>query len=150
MMRGNSADMARHVMCPSLRKRISITFFIIQTGGNVKNSSPLNRALTLWQPGIPNGTDNGYEAMGVISKCSVLRNPMVMFAPMRPMVLSPKRITRGGTGVFLPWTVGSKKPTKHLPPHAEKGHFYELPSAVETHNTGAPSDADMSIEGGSV
>lgn len=155
VMRGNSADMARHVMCPSLSKRISITFFKVQTGENVKNSSPLNRSLT-WPPGIPNGysvpngTYNGYEAMDVISNCSVLGNPMVMFAPMRPMGVSPKRIPRGGTGVFLPWTIGSKKPEKHLPPSPQRGRFFELPSPVETHNTGANSDANMSIEGRSV
>lgn len=142
-------------MCPSVSKRISITFFKVQTGGNVKNLPPMNRSLTLWQPGIPNGytvpngTYNGYEAADVISNCSVLRNPMVMFAPMRPMVLSPKRIPRGGTGVFFPWTIGSKTPTKHLPvpPRTQRGRFFELPSPVETHNTGATSDANMSIEG---
>lgn len=140
-------------MCPSVSKRISITFFKVQTGRNVKNLSPLNRSLTLWQPDIPNGysvpngTYNGYETMDVISNCSVLRNPMVMFAPMRPMVLSPKRIPRGGTGVFLPWTIGSKNPAKHLPPRTQRGRFFELPSSVETHNTGATSDANMSIEG---
>lgn len=143
-------------MCPSLSKRISITFFKVQTGRNVKNSSPLNRSPTLWQPGlpngypVPNGTYNGYEGMDVIPNGSVLRNPMVMFAPMRPLVLSPKRIPRGGTGVFLPWTIGSKKPAKHLPPSTQRGRFFELPSLVETHNTGATSDANMSIEGRSV
>ncbi|KAL1816646.1 hypothetical protein ACET3Z_019220 [Daucus carota] len=146
VMRGNSADMARHVMCPSQSKRISVTFFKVQTDGIVKNSSPLNRALTLWQPGIsngysvPRGTYYSYEAMDVISKCNVLRNPIFMCAPMRPMVLGPKRITRGGTGVFLPWAVGSKKPAKHLPPRAQKGRIFELPSPAETHNKEATSD----------
>ncbi|KAK1398977.1 Alkylated DNA repair protein alkB-like protein 8 [Heracleum sosnowskyi] len=148
VMRGNSADMARHVMCPSLRKRISITFFRVQTDGNMKSSSPLNRSLTLWQEGIPNGysvpngTYNRYEAMDVISNCSVLRNPMVMS--------NPKRIPRGGTGVFLPWTIGSEKPAEHLPPRAERGRLFELPSLVETHNEGATSDANISTEGRSV
>ncbi|KAK3005894.1 hypothetical protein RJ639_017760 [Escallonia herrerae] len=83
VMRGSSADMARHVMCPSPIKRISITFFRVHADTGENNSSavpPLTRAMTLWQPGspnscaVPNGTLNG--AMDVIPKWGVLRSPM--------------------------------------------------------------------------
>ncbi|KAL5796783.1 hypothetical protein ACOSQ2_001603 [Xanthoceras sorbifolium] len=144
VMRGNSADTARHVMCPSPNKRISITFFRVRPDSNQSQSppttptSPLNGAMTLWQPSIsspypvPNGAPNSYEAMDVMPKWGVLRAPVVMLAPVRPMVLNPRRMPRGGTGVFLPWTVGSRKPSKHLPPRAQKGRLLTLPSPVET------------------
>lgn len=143
-MRGNSADTARHVMCPSPNRRISITFFRVRPDSNQSQSppttptSPLNGAMTLWQPGITSpypvaaGAPNGYEAMDVMPKWGVLRAPVVMLAPVRPMVMNPRRMPRGGTGVFLPWTVGSRKPSKHLPPRAQKGRFLALPPAVET------------------
>lgn len=157
-MRGNSADVARHVMCSSPSKRISITFFRVrtQTHENISTAvSPMTGAMTLWQPGVPNsyalsnGARNGYEEMDLIPKWGVLRSPMVMLAPVRPMVLSPKRMPRGGTGVFLPWNAnGTRKHTKHLPPRAQKGRFLALPPPVETHKTEVTSDAGMiSIEG---
>ncbi|PSR94795.1 hypothetical protein CEY00_Acc25549 [Actinidia chinensis var. chinensis] len=130
VMRGNSSDMARHAMCSSPNKRVSITFFRVRPDTNENNTStipPLTRAMTLWQPGvpnsypIPNGPLNGYEAMDVIPKWGVLRAPLLMLAPIRLMVLSHIRgVPHGGTGVFLPWTVGSRKPAKHLPPCAQK------------------------------
>ncbi|KAJ0112914.1 hypothetical protein Patl1_01162 [Pistacia atlantica] len=144
VMRGNSADTARHVMCPSPNRRISITFFRVRPDSNQSQSppttptGPLNGAMTLWQPGITSpypvatGAPNGYEAMDVMPKWGALRSPLVMLAPVRPMVMSPRRIPRGGTGVFLPWTVGSRKPSKHLPPRAQKGRVLALPPAVET------------------
>ncbi|KAK2990532.1 hypothetical protein RJ640_019812 [Escallonia rubra] len=154
VMRGSSADMARHVMCPSPIKRISITFFRVHADTGENNSSvvpPLTRAMTLWQPGapnpcaVPNGTLNG--AMDVIPKWGVLRSPMVMLAPMRPMVLSPKRIPRGGTGVFLPWSVGSRKHAKHLPPRAQKGRFLTLPAPVEKRKAELTTDSGICTEG---
>lgn len=144
VMRGNSSDMARHVMCQSPNTRVSITFFRVRSNTNQNDSStipPLSRALTLWQPGapnsytIPNGAMNGYEAtMNMIPKWGVIRTPMVMLAaPMHPMVVSPRKSPNGsGTGVFLPWAVGSRKPAKHLPPRAQKGRLLSLPSSVET------------------
>ncbi|GFZ04672.1 oxidoreductase, 2OG-Fe(II) oxygenase family protein [Actinidia rufa] len=119
VMRGNSSDMARHVMCPSPNKRVSITFFRVRLHTNQNNSTTVPKPVTLWQPGvpspysIPNGTQNGYDAIDVIPEWGVLRAPMIMMAPMRPMVMSPRRIPHGGTGVFLPWGVGSRKPAKH-------------------------------------
>ncbi|XP_057508475.1 RNA demethylase ALKBH10B-like [Actinidia eriantha] len=153
VMRGNSSDMARHVMCPSPNKRVSITFFRVRPDTNENNSStipPLTRAMTLWQPGVPNPYPipdeplNGYEAMDVIPKWGVLRAPLLMLAPIRPMVLSHRRgVPHGGTGVFLPWTVRSRKPAKHLPPRAQKGRFLPLPSPVETHVSEPASDGKI-------
>ncbi|XP_057461992.1 RNA demethylase ALKBH10B-like [Actinidia eriantha] len=153
VMRGNSSDMARHVMCPSPNKRVSITFFRVRLHTNQNNSTTVPKPVTLWQPGvpspysIPNGTQNGYDAIDVIPEWGVLRAPMIMMAPMRPMVMSPRRIPHGGTGVFLPWGVGSRKPTKHLPPRAQKKRLLALPSSIERHIAESTSDADMSPKG---
>ncbi|XP_043711119.1 RNA demethylase ALKBH10B-like isoform X2 [Telopea speciosissima] len=142
IMRGNSADMARHVICASSNKRVSITFSKVRLDTNQMRSStipPLTKAMTLWQPGVPqpysmpSDAFNGYqEAMDMVPKWGVLRAPLVMLAPVRPMVMNPRKIPRGGTGVFLPWTVGPKKPARHLPPRAQKGRLLALPSPVET------------------
>ncbi|XP_043722941.1 RNA demethylase ALKBH10B-like isoform X2 [Telopea speciosissima] len=142
VMRGKSADMARHVICASSNKRVSITFSKVRldTNNQMRPSTtpPLTRAMTVWQPGVPqpytmpNGTFNGYEAIEMVPKWGVLRAPLVMLTPVPPMVINPRRIPRGGTGVFLPWTVGSKKPPRHLPPRAQKGRLLALPSSVET------------------
>ncbi|KAK9281888.1 hypothetical protein L1049_004795 [Liquidambar formosana] len=154
VMRGNSADTAAHVICPSPMKRVSITFFRVRPDTNQNQSliiSSPDRAMTLWQPGVgnpyavPNGALNGYDTMDVIPKWGVLRAPVVMLAPVRPMVLSPKRMPQGGTGVFLPWTVGSRKHTKHLPPRAQKGRLLALPSPVETHVAETTSDSGISV-----
>ncbi|TQD86505.1 hypothetical protein C1H46_027994 [Malus baccata] len=142
VMRGNSADMSRHVMCPSPNRRVSITFFRVRVHSNQFQSpqSPANNgAMTLWQPGMvspytmPDGAaPNGYEAMDVMPKWGVLRAPVVMLAPVRPMALSPRKVPQSGTGVFLPWTMGSRKPAKHLPPRAQKGRLMALPSPAES------------------
>ena len=65
-------------------------------------------AMTLWQPGVaspyavPNGALNGYETTDMMSGWGVVRAPVVMLAPVRPMVLSPRRLPQSGsTGVFL-------------------------------------------------
>lgn len=159
VMRGNSADMARHVMCPSPNNRIIVTFFRVRPESNQCQSptSPTaNGAMTLWQPGVPNpyamsnGALNGYESMDMMPKWGVLRAPVVMLAPVRPMVLSPRRIERGGTGVFLPWAVGSRKPAKHLPPRAQKGRFLALPTPAETHVVESTSEAGISTGGAKV
>lgn len=151
-MRGNSADVARHVMCSSPNKRVSITFVKIRTETE-SNLAPIPspvRAMTLWHPGsanpqpTPTGTLNGYEPMGMIPKWGAIRAPMVMLAPLRPVVMSPRRITRGGTGVFLPWTNnGSRKPVKHLPPRAQRGRLLALPSPVETCKAETASDPSI-------
>lgn len=131
VMRGNSSDMARHVMCASPNKRVSITFFRVRenTNQNYSSSMPhLTNTVTLWQsPIIPKP--------GLI-----IRAPAVMLAPV---VTSPRVMSPGGTGVFLPWTVGSRKPTKHLPPRAQRRRFLSLPSPSD-----APaSDTGIGVEG---
>ncbi|PRQ26192.1 putative oxoglutarate/iron-dependent dioxygenase, alpha-ketoglutarate-dependent dioxygenase AlkB [Rosa chinensis] len=155
VMRGNSADMARHVMCPSPNKRISITFFRVRVDSNQFQSSPPsptpNGAMTVWQHGVmspyaaPDGAPNGYEAMDVMPKWGVLRAPVVMLAPVRPMVVSPRKVPQSGTGVFLPWTVGSRKPAKHLPPRAQKGRLMALPSPAETHVVESTSEPGITV-----
>ncbi|KMS97024.1 hypothetical protein BVRB_7g179400 [Beta vulgaris subsp. vulgaris] len=144
VMRNNSADMARHVMCASPSRRVSITFSRIRPD-SVHNHhtaplSPLPQAMTMWQPGMPNpqAMSNG-DAMDVIPKWGVIRAPLVMLAPVRPVVMNARRMPRGGTGVFLPWAVGSKKPAKHLPPRAQKGRFLSF-SRVEEHVSDTMSD----------
>lgn len=154
VMRGNSADMARHVMCPSPNRRVSITFFRVRVDSNQFQSPPSptqNGAMTLWQPGVvspyavQDGALNGYEGMDVMPKWGVLRAPVVMLAPVRPMVLSPRKVPPSGTGVFLPWTVGSRKPAKHLPPRAQKGRLMALPSPPETHAGESTSEPGISV-----
>ncbi|KAI4329736.1 hypothetical protein MLD38_028086 [Melastoma candidum] len=97
VMRGNSADMARHVMCPCPNKRVAITFFRVRPECNQVSSptatSPTG-AMTLWQQGnqsptpIPNGTLSGYGVLDMIPPWGVLRAPVVMLAtPVRPIVV---------------------------------------------------------------
>ncbi|PON65750.1 Oxoglutarate/iron-dependent dioxygenase, partial [Parasponia andersonii] len=159
VMRGNSSDMARHVMCPSPNTRVSVTFFRVRPESNQCQSptSPTSAgAMTLWQPAavpspytIPNG-GTGYESMDLMPKWGVLRGPVVMLAPVRPMVLSPRRAPRGGngTGVFLPWAVNSRKPAKHLPPRAQRGRFLSLPphTTVEARVEESTSEAGNNID----
>ncbi|KAE8692097.1 Oxidoreductase [Hibiscus syriacus] len=142
VMRGNSSDMARHVMCPSPSKRVSITFFRVRPDTNQVHSpltAPQAGLTTVWQPSVPvpyemlNEALNGYKALDMMPKLGVIRGPVVMLTPVSPMVMSPEKLPRGGTGVFLPWTMRSRKPTKHLPPRAQKGNMLALPSSVETH-----------------
>lgn len=137
-MRGNSADMARHVMCPSQTKRVSITFFRVRP--EINHNSPHNDGvMTMWQqqpchyPMAPTPYLNGYDhSLELMPKLGVLRPPMVIMAPppVQPMVLSSPNVmgTGNGTGVFLPWaSTGSRKHVKHLPPRAQKKRLLPLP-----------------------
>lgn len=147
VMRGNSADTARHAMCSSPNKRVSITFFkvrVAQIENNLSAVPPFTRAMTLWKPGVPspNTAPNGNAGYETMPKWGVLRAPLVMLAPVRPMVLRPRKAPRVGTGVFFPWKVGSKKPVKQLPPRAQKARLLALPSPVETHKADTP-DVDL-------
>ncbi|TMX04536.1 hypothetical protein EJD97_007864 [Solanum chilense] len=152
VMRGNSADMARHALCSSASKRVAITFFKVRTEMNNFVSDqqipPLTKAMTLWQPGVPthystaNGAANGYKIMDVMPKWGFLRAPEGMVAPVRPMVLRPRRISTGGTGVFLPL---SRKPAKHIPPRAQKRRFLELPSPSGSPKSASSSEASMAV-----
>ncbi|KAJ8549070.1 hypothetical protein K7X08_032777 [Anisodus acutangulus] len=155
VMRGNSADMARHAMCSSPNKRVTITFFKVRTemGNKFSEVAPLTRAMTLSQPGVPthyataNGAQsNGYEPMDVIPKWGVLRAPMVMLAPVCPVVLNPRRAPHGGTGVFLPWNGGSRKPAKHLPPRAQRGRFLALPPPGDSPKSETASEPSLDLD----
>ncbi|XP_027352104.1 RNA demethylase ALKBH10B-like isoform X2 [Abrus precatorius] len=129
VMRGNSADMARHVMCPSPNRRVSITFFRVRPDSNqCQSPTPtMTTAMTLWQPGIA--------------------SPLVMLTPMRPMAVNPRKLPRGGTGVFLPWKGASRKHARHLPPRAQKGRLMALPSPVESHMGESTSEPSITVEG---
>jgi len=130
-------------MCPSPNRRVSITFFRVRPDSNQCQSptpTTMTSAMTVWQPGIaaspyalPNGALTSYEGMdmNMMPKWGMLRAPMVMLTPMRPVALNPHKLSGGGTGVFLPWNVPSRKPAKHLPPRAQKGRLLTLPSPVE-------------------
>ncbi|KAK9756097.1 hypothetical protein RND81_01G073100 [Saponaria officinalis] len=145
VMRNNSADVARHVMCASPTKRVSITLIRIRPD-QFHTQHPTPQPMTLWQPaGMtgPQTLQNG-PPVDAFPKWGVVRAPLVMLAPVRPMAVTPRRMPRGGTGVFLPWTVGSRKPARHLPPRAQKGRFLAL-----SHNEGCVSDtmSDPGVEG---
>ncbi|KAI7732132.1 hypothetical protein M8C21_025327 [Ambrosia artemisiifolia] len=157
VMRGNSADMARHVMCQSPTKRISVSFFKVRIDTYDKNSAPkdpMSGAMTVWQPSlttplmtpITTGPLDGYESIHVLPKWGAIRSPqLLMLAPVRPMVMSPRRLPRGGTGVFLPWNGGSKKPNKHLPPRAQRGRLLALHASTETHKMDRTPDSGISV-----
>ncbi|OIW06760.1 hypothetical protein TanjilG_11485 [Lupinus angustifolius] len=155
VMRGNSADMARHVMCPSPNTRVSITFFRVRPDSNHSQSPTptMTSAMTVWQPAIaspyafPNGAVSGYEGMDMTPKWGMFRAPMVMLAPMRPTTLNARKVDGGGTGVFLPWNVPSRKHTKHLPPRAQKGRFLALPPLTEPQMGESTSEPSIIVEG---
>ncbi|CAN0890179.1 RNA demethylase ALKBH10B [Linum grandiflorum] len=158
VMRGNSAEMARHVMCPSQNKRVSITFFRVREEPIQTQSPPTSPmhggALTVWQPAtlINNGyggsslINNGFGGVGTMANWGhLIRTPFVMVAapPMAQpqLMVSPKKIMPplaqggGGTGVFLPWArMGSRRPPKHLPPRAQRSRYLALPSGRRTAN----------------
>ncbi|XP_051141725.1 RNA demethylase ALKBH10B-like isoform X2 [Andrographis paniculata] len=138
VMRGNSSDTARHAMCSSTNKRVSVSFFRVRAESEtapLDATVPTSKAMALWQPTAVSMTavaPNSYDPINLIPKWGFLRAPMVMLAPVRPVpVNNPKRIIPrgGGTGVFLPWAVGSRKHVKHLPPRAQRGRLLSLPSS---------------------
>ncbi|THU68582.1 hypothetical protein C4D60_Mb08t05400 [Musa balbisiana] len=140
VMRGNSADMARHVVCASPNRRIIITFVKVRAASH-PTDSPMalqqpTKTMALWQPAQKVATTGviacGPHAMIPAAWGLALRSPVVMLPPPRAMVMSPnKKAPRGGTGVFLPWTVGPKKYTRHLPPRIQKRRLPSLPSPLE-------------------
>ena len=145
--------MARHVMCPSPNRRVSITFFRVKPDSNQCHPPPMATAMTLWQPSIaspyslPNGALSSYDAMDMMPKWGVLRAPMVMLTPVAPVVSNSSKHPHGGTGVFLPWNVPSRKPPKHLPPRAQKGRLLALPSPGESPMAESTSEPSISVEG---
>lgn len=142
VMRGNSADMARHVICPSPNKRVSITFLKVRPAASQPDLSSTatqeSKAITLWQPPatakVPDTVPMAYVPHAMVSPWGLsLQPPVFMLAPARPVSMSQEvRGGRGGTGVFLPWAVGPKRHTKHLPPRIQKRHLLSLPAPLET------------------
>ncbi|CAL9185974.1 unnamed protein product [Musa hybrid cultivar] len=139
VMRGNSAEMARHVVCASPNKRMIITFVKVRSANHLADSPAAlqpTKAMTLWQPApkVSNAGVIAYGPHGMIPAAwgLTLRSPVVMLAPPRAMAMSSsKKAPRNGTGVFLPWMVGPKKYTKHLPPRIQKRRLPSLPSPLE-------------------
>ncbi|KAF8116483.1 hypothetical protein N665_0017s0040 [Sinapis alba] len=158
VMRGNSADMARHVMCPSQTKRVSITFFRVRPEIN-HNSTHNDGVMTMWQqqpchyPMTPTPYLNGYDhSLEMMPKLGVLRPPMVLMAPpsVQPMVLSSPNVmgTGNGTGVFLPWaSTSSRKHVKHLPPRAQKKRLLPLPPPPASPAGESTSEPVISVGG---
>ncbi|KAG8370698.1 hypothetical protein BUALT_Bualt13G0010400 [Buddleja alternifolia] len=130
VMRGNSSDTARHAMCSSPNKRVSITFFRVRTQAN---SNQLPEMTLCRQPIIPTPCTmpNSYD---IAPQWGLLQSPVVMLAPVRPLPTNPRQAPRDGTGVFLPWTMGPRRPAKHLPPRAQRARLLALPSPHDTHN----------------
>lgn len=123
-MRGNSADMARHVVCPSSNRRVSITFARVRPSTPV-DLSPLpspTKAMTPWQPqpaaaahvAAPaclaqkapvSGAIIGYAPapQAVLAPGAwgmAVRAPMMMVAaaPARPMVMASSGAAGGNVG----------------------------------------------------
>ncbi|KFK37557.1 hypothetical protein AALP_AA4G272300 [Arabis alpina] len=121
VMRGNSADMARHVMCPSPNKRVAITFFKLKPDSSKVQPSPAKNSVALWRPGTP-----------ALNPYGMVRAPLVMLAP------PPKRLD-AGTGVFLPWTPPvSRKPAKHLPPRVQRLRLQSSAKPMAERETSSP------------
>ncbi|PAN19637.1 hypothetical protein PAHAL_3G287300 [Panicum hallii] len=124
VMRGNSADMARHVVCPSSNRRVSITFARVRPSTPV-DLSPLpspTKAMTPWQPqpaaaahvAAPaclaqkapvSGAIIGYAPapQAVLAPAAwgmAVRAPMMMVAaaPARPMVMASSGAAGGNVG----------------------------------------------------
>ncbi|CAN1271451.1 RNA demethylase ALKBH10B [Linum perenne] len=165
VMRGNSADVARHVMCPSPNKRVSITFFRVRDQPQSPPTNPMNvgggGVMTVWQPNpyggsslMNNGYGGGAEAMGKWGH--IIRTPLVMVPALAQMaqphlMVSPRRATMaqngGGTGVFLPWARmagSSRKPSKHLPPRAQRARYLALPAAQRAADSASSSETVIS------
>lgn len=137
-MRNHSADMARHAVCASPTRRAIITFSRVRPS-SVQNhhlatlGPATTQAMALWYPKFPNSPTlpNG-ASVDLIPKWGVIQAPVVVLAPVRPVVMNPGTMPHSGTGVFWPWAFGSRKPAKRLPPRAQRGRFLASRS-VETH-----------------
>ncbi|KAG0483426.1 hypothetical protein HPP92_011510 [Vanilla planifolia] len=153
VMRGNSADMARNVICPSPNRRVSITLLKVRPAGNqIDPSSPTSqqsKAVTIWQPPPPAQVhDAGNITCGPAAMVPAwglsVRAPVFMLAPPRPVAIGQgKRVGGGGggTGVFLPWTVGPKRYIKHLPPRIQKRRLPSLPPPLQAQMDKVSSNA---------
>ncbi|KAJ1262809.1 hypothetical protein BS78_09G138100 [Paspalum vaginatum] len=88
VMRGNSADMARHVVCPSSNRRVSVTFARVRPSTPV-DLSPLpspTKAMAPWQP-------QPATAAQVAPACLAQKPPVsgaiIGYAPAPQAVLAP-------------------------------------------------------------
>ncbi|KAG6512989.1 hypothetical protein ZIOFF_031135 [Zingiber officinale] len=141
-MRGNSADMARHAVCASPNKRMTVTFVKVKTAAHSLYSptaSRANQAMIWWRPecSLPQPTMPmpGVIAYGPQAMIPLQAPAAVMVAQPGEVVLTTSRRNsppHNGTGVFLPWaTVAPKKYTKHLPPRIQKRRQSFFPSSLE-------------------
>ncbi|KAL6910021.1 hypothetical protein ACP4OV_001279 [Aristida adscensionis] len=121
VMRGNSADMARHVVCPSSNRRVSITFARVRPSTPV-DLSPLpspTKAMAPWQPRPPVPAASVGMAQKPLGSAAIIgyapapqavlapaawgmavRAPVMMVAaaPARPMVMASSGGGVGGGG----------------------------------------------------
>ncbi|XP_042458596.1 RNA demethylase ALKBH10B-like [Zingiber officinale] len=148
VMRGNSADMARHVVCSSPNRRVIITFTRVRPTTYQTDSPTALKSLAHRQPSSPlplplppspeapvAGVAAWPAAVIPTAWGLALHSPIIVLAPAPP----PRRTTSppspggkksphgGGTGVFLPWAVPApKKYAKNLPPRFQKGKLSSL------------------------
>ncbi|WOL03204.1 hypothetical protein Cni_G11924 [Canna indica] len=151
VMRGNSADTARHVICATPNRRMIVTFVKVRTTDqHAESPTGLqgSTAMAVWQPASPilpqNMPGPGVMAYGphlmVPAPWGLNPNPgtpVMMMPPPRPVPVmgpnkkGPRNWTRNGTGVFLPWTVGPKRFIRHLPPRIQKRRLLAMRSPLE-------------------
>lgn len=130
VMRGNSADMARHAVCASPNKRMTITFMKVKTATHrvySPTASRANQAMILWRPEWPPIPQPGVIAYGLQAQGMMMAQPGGEVG----MTFRRNSTLHNGTGVFLPWAVGPKKYTKHLPPRIQKRRLSFFPSSLE-------------------
>lgn len=154
-MRGNSADMARHVVCPSQNTRVCITFLKVRSARNIQpldSPQPLSshHNVALWSPEASSISQplGGYITHGLSSPTwpvmMVAPSPMLVHNNSNSLTRKPNRGGSGGgggTGVFLPWTVGPKKYIKHLPPRIQKRRLHS--------STPLPPPLDLQVDNAS-
>ncbi|XP_074557934.1 RNA demethylase ALKBH10B-like [Curcuma longa] len=141
VMRGHSADMARHVVCSSPNKRMTITFVKVRTGthnANPPTALQANQAMMLWRPESPTPQTGGVLAYGPQAMIPAgwgltPQAPIVMLAQPGEVVMSSCRKSplHNGTGVFLPWAADPKKNTKQPHPRFRKRRLSFFSSPLE-------------------
>ncbi|XP_078446611.1 RNA demethylase ALKBH10B-like [Wolffia australiana] len=128
VMRGNSADLARHVICPSSHRRITLTFVKVRSPESSSPRAPAPAVAVCKETSMPSPPARG---PGVWGESCALQEMMVMTVATMPAMPPGRRIGRGGTGVFLPWTGGAKKYHKHVPPRIQRRRLALLPAPLE-------------------
>nr|CAB3461532.1 unnamed protein product [Digitaria exilis] len=108
VMRGNSADMARHVVCPSSNRRVSITFARVRPSTPV-DLSPLpspTKAMTPWQP-----QPGAAAPTCMAQKAPVNGGAVIGYAPAPQAVLAP---TAWGMAVRAPVMMVAAAPARPM------------------------------------